>query len=133
MLSPGNHARRLNAEQFEVVGMSPDSHSLSLADQSLNQGSQARRRRLKKQKEDLDGSRVYRDIDMLEESDKDQSKKNLDVQKKESSEPIVKKKKNTSPIRNNFVKSLVKNSTTSLKKSKISGSKNASLDTVVNL
>lgn len=113
--------------------MSPDSHSLSLADQSLNQGSQARRRRLKKQKEDLDGSRVYRDIDMLEESDKDQSKKNLDVQKKESSEPIVKKKKNTSPIRNNFVKSLVKNSTTSLKKSKISGSKNASLDTVVNL
>lgn len=66
MLSNQHLRHHLQADQFEGMGMSIDSQSVSLLEQSLNQGSQARRRRHRKQKEDLDGSRLYRD-DQLEE------------------------------------------------------------------
>ena len=97
----------------DMLGVSIDSQSInqSMLNASMSSTKQKIRKH-QKQKEDLDGSRVYRNRDQVEDSPQRQSLKQKKKYQKEemkgghsnSPQQVLKKKKSNSPLKNNFLK-----------------------------
>jgi len=95
MMSPDGIGAQLAPGQdpMELMGISLDSHSISMIDQSLTM-SKKRIRKQKKQKQDLDGSKIYREVDVIEIDSPDRPKK--------AAPKVIAKKEVKKPIKNNF-------------------------------
>lgn len=103
LMGIGMASGMIPGEPMDIMGVSINSQSMdqSLIDQSMN--SRIKRKKLKKQKEDLDGSRLFRDGEDDEESIDPRASKGKKVKKEEKKIRESLKKKN-SPLKNNFLK-----------------------------